>query len=405
MQHARAHRLLIAACLAAHLPLAAQQSDTSRPWNVGLSQDITHYTNALNSSSGAVGDTVWTTTLSGGVNVPFGRQRAYANGSLSHSRYSDINGLDGQGYTFGAGLDWATIGNLSGNLQANAGRRQADFNTGVSTANLKNNESFQELRARALLGGVGLLGIEGTLGYRRVSFSAPEFDAREYEQGSASAGVIYRPSSALTLGTGLAVEYSDYDVPGFGQSSPDTNSRRDLYVTADWVATGASTIGTRMNFGKTDYKRPNAEDFSGVTGSVYWNWRPTGRTALTTTFSRDTGQESGFQSLTNAGRTRLTATDFSRVTNILALNANYQLTGKITLNSFLSYARRSLVDSLTGGDGNDNTTLASLGANWAATRIITVGCKVGHETRSASGFGTFDYSGSNFGCQGSITLN
>ena len=77
MPSARAHRLLFAACLAAHLPLAAQQSDNaSRPWNVGLSQDVTRYTNVLNSSSGGVSDTVWTTTLSGGLNVPLGRQRA-----------------------------------------------------------------------------------------------------------------------------------------------------------------------------------------------------------------------------------------------------------------------------------------------------------------------------------------
>lgn len=406
MPSARAHRLLFAACLAAHLPLAAQQSDNaSRPWNVGLAQEVTHFTNVLNSTSGGVSDTLWTTTLSGGLNVPFGRQRAYANAALSHTRYSDLDGLDGQGYTLGAGLDWATVGNLSGNLLLNAGRRQADFNTGVSTASLKNNETYQELRARALLGGVGLLGIEGTLGYRRVGFSAPEFDSREYEQNSASAGVVYRPSSALSLGTGLAVEYSDYDVPSFGQSEPDTSSRRDLYVTAEWTATGASTVGTRLNFGKIDYKRPNAEDFSGVTGSIYWNWRPTGRTTLTTSLSRDSGQESGFQSLVTGGRTRLTATDFSRVTNIFALRANYELTGKIVLTGDLSHARRSLVDSLSGRDGRDNTTLASLGANWMATRIITVGCKIGHETRSASGFGTFDYSGSNFGCVGSVTLN
>jgi hypothetical protein len=49
--------------------------------------------------------------------------------------------------------------------------------------------------------------------------------------------------------------------------------------------------------------------------------------------------------------------------------------------------------------------VSSLGANWLATRIITVGCKVGHESRSASGFGSSDYSGSNFGCLGSISLN
>ena len=407
MHPARAHRILLAACLAAHLPLAAQQADNAtRPWNVGLSQEITHYTNALNGpSSSEVSDTVWTTTLSGGVNVPFGRQRAYANGSLSHTRYSDLDGLDGQGYNLAAGLDWSTVGNLSGSLLANAGRRQADFNTGVSTISLKNTESFEELTARALLGGVGLLGIEGTLGYRRVNFSAPEFDSREYIQNSASAGVIYRPSSALSLGTGLSVQYSDYDVPAFGQTEPDTSSRRDLYVTANWNPTGASNIGTRLNFGKTDYKRPNASDFSGVTGSAYWNWRPTGRTMLTTTLSRDTGQESGFQSLVNGGRTRLTATDFSRVTNILSLSGNYELTGKIVLTGAVSYARRSLIDSISGGEGNDNTTLTSLGANWMATRIITVGCKVGHESRSASGAGSFDYSGSTFGCLGSITLN
>jgi Putative beta-barrel porin 2 len=407
MHHARARRLLFAACLAAHLPLAAQQSDNAtRPWNVGLSQDITHYSNALNGTAGSeVSDTVFTTTLSGGLSVPFGRQRAFANAALSHTRYADLDGLDGQGYNLAAGLDWATVGNLSGNLLANAGRRQADFNTGVSTVSLKNNESFEELRFRALLGGVGLLGIEATAGYRRVSFSAPEFDSREYVQNSASAGVIYRPSDVLSLGTGLAVQYSDYDVPGFGQRLPDTNSRRELYVTADWTATGASKVGSRLNFGKTDYERPNASDFSGVTGSVYWEWRPTGRTSLTTSLSRDTGQESGFQSLVNGGRTRLTATDFSRVTNILALGANYGLTGKIVLTGGLTYARRSLVDSISGRGGNDNTTIASLGANWAATRIFNLGCKVGHETRSASGFGSFDYSGNSFGCLGSVTLN
>jgi hypothetical protein len=407
MHHARAHRLLFAACLAAHLPLAAQQSDNAtRPWNIGASQDITHYSNALSSSPGTeVSDTVFTTTLSGGATVPFGRQRAYANASLSHTRYSNLDGLNGQGYTLAAGLDWATVGNLSGNLLANAGRRQADFNTGVSTISLKNNESFEELRARALLGGVGLLGIEATAGYRRVSFSAPEFDSREYVQNSASAGVIYRPSSALSLGTGLSVQYSDYDVPGFGQSLPDTNSRRELYVTADWTATGASKVGSRLNFGKTDYKRPNASDFSGVTGSVFWEWRPTGRTSLTTSLSRDTGQESGFQSLVNGGRTRLTATDFSRVTNIFALNANYGLTGKVVLTGALSHARRSLLDGISGRAGNDNTTITSLGARWSATRIVIVGCNIGHETRSASGFGSFDYSGSTLGCLGSVTLN
>jgi hypothetical protein len=408
MPHARALSLLFAAALAPHLPLAAQTGDRDRPWFVSLQQEVEHRTNALDSPDGSeVSDTIFTTTLGGGLNARFGRQRAYARGNLSHTRYADIDGINSSGYTLEAGLDWETVGNLSGNLSAGAGRRQADFSTGISTLVLKNIEKYEELRARALWGGVGLFGIEGTAGWRRVGFSAPEFAAREYEQGSGSLGVVYRPSDLLTLGTGVALQASDYDVPAFGQTQPESNTRRDVYFSGEWQASGASTLGGRVNIGKTDFDRANAEDFSGATGALYWRWRPTGRTALLTTLSRETGQEAGFQRIaTGAGtRTRLTATDFSRVTNQLTAAVSYDLTGKIVLTGNLSHARRSLVDSLTSSKGNDNTTLTSLRADWAATRIVTVGCEIGHESRSASGFGSFDFAGSWFGCLGRVTLD
>jgi hypothetical protein len=408
MPYVRPHHVLVAACMAAHLPVSAQSvagADGPRPWFVSLSQEVEHQTNVLKSPDDEVSDTLLTTALGGGLNLRFGRQRVYARGTLEHTRYNKLEGLDGQNYDLNAGLDWQTVGNLSGTLQASAGRRQADFNSGITTVSLKNKERFEELRASALLGGVGLLGIQGTLGYRRVDFSAPEFASREYVQSSASLGVLYRPSSALSLGAGVQGQISDYDVPSFGQSRPDSSERRDVYVSANWEATGASTLGGQANFGKTDYDRPNADDFSGVTGSVYWNWRPTGRTTVVTTLSRETGQESGFQRLTTGDRTRLSATDFSRVTNLLAVAATYELTGKISLTGQVSYANRKLVDSLTNGTGKDDTTIATLGARWLATRIITVGCNVGYETRSASGVGAIEYSGSTVGCLGQVTLD
>jgi hypothetical protein len=403
-------RLLLLAALTVPGLAAAQpvQVNPDRPWYVFAQQAVEYQSNALNSEKGSeVSDTLWTTTLGGGVSARFGRQRAYGNATVSHSRYTDIDGLDGQSYNLDAGLEWATIGNLSGRLTAAAGRRQADFGSGINTATLKNNETFEEVGASALLGGIGLLGIEGSVGARRVRFSAPEFASREYDQGSASAGVRYRPSSILTLGAGLSMQASDYDVPSFGQTQPDSNERRDVYVFADWNPTGASNLGMRLNFGKTDYDRATGLDFSGVTGSAYWRWRPTGRTSTSVTFTRDTGQESGFQRLISGDRTRLTATDFSRLTNLLALGATYDLTGKIRLTGYLSYARRTLVDSLTEAKGTDDTTVASLSADWAATRIITVGCLIGYESRSGSTAipGSFDYSGNRFGCMGRVTLD
>jgi hypothetical protein len=409
MSHVRAPSLWLAAGMATmHLPAAAQPATVNpeRPWYVTVEQEVEYRTNALNGPDGTeVSDTVFTTTLGGGVNARFGRQRAYARGTLSYAKYADISGIDSSGYNVDTGLDWQTVGNLSGNVSAGAGRRQADFNTGISTLILKNTEKYEELRARAQWGGVGLFGVEATAGWRRVGFSAPEFASREYEQGSGSAGVLYRPSSALTLGTGVAFQANDYDVPTFGQTQPESNERRDVYLQADWQATGASTFGGRVNFSKIDYDRANADDFSGVTGQVYWRWRPTGRTSVATSFSRDTGQESGFQRLLVGDRARLTATDFSRITNQFGVSATYDLTGKIVLIGNLSYERRSLVDTLTNGKGRDNTTLATLRADWAVTRVVTVGCEVGHETRTSSGFGSYDYSGSHVGCLGRVTLD
>jgi hypothetical protein len=408
MPHVRASSLWLAAGMAvAHPPSVAQPvSSADRPWYVTLQQEIEYRTNALNSiDGGEVSDTVFTTSLGAGVNARFGRQRAYARGVLDYTRYADIEGINSNGYGLDAGLDWQTVGNLSGNLSAGAGRRQADFNTGISTLTLKNTEKYEELNARAQWGGVGRFGVEGTAGWRRVGFSAPEFAAREYEQGSGSIGGLYRPSSLLTLGVGVGLQANDYDVPIFGQTEPESNERRDVYASAEWQATGASSIGGRLNATKIDYDRANAEDFSGVTGYVYWRWRPTGRTAVSTTFSRDTGQESGFQRIVVGERARLTATDFSRITNLLSVGVSYDLTGKIVLTGNLSHARRSLVDALTNAKGRDNTTLAALRADWSVTRIVTVGCEVGYETRSASGFGVFGYDGSRVGCLGRVTID
>ena len=134
MPYVRAHHVLLAACMAAHLPATAQSPGaTERPWFVSLSQEFEHQTNVLKSADDEVNDTLSITELGSGLNLRFGRQRVYAKGALAHTRYNKLDGLDGQSYDLNAGLDWQTVGNLSGTLQANAGRRQADFNSGITT--------------------------------------------------------------------------------------------------------------------------------------------------------------------------------------------------------------------------------------------------------------------------------
>ena len=383
----------------------ASAQDSQRPYHVGVKQDITHESNVLNAASGGeTSDTISTTTLFGGLNIPFGRQRFFANASVFHQGFSQIKARNNNGYDVGAGLDWSTIERLSGKLSLNSYRRQADyFVGGIVPVSLSNIERSSDVQASIRWGLDSLLALEAGLGGRQVAFSAPEFAAREYHQNNASLGLTYRPSGILTLGTGVSAHRTTYEVAAPGQSAADRSKRQDVYLTANWVPTGASSVNARINIGKTEYDLASFADFSGATGSLAWLWKPTGLLNLTTTLSRDTGQESGLQRLI-AGAP-VSASDFSRVTNALQVRADYELTGKIQMNAALGYSRRSLVDGFTGVAGSDNTTALSLGARWAALRTLTLGCNVSRESRSASGTGSADYDNNRFGCFGQFTLD
>ena len=401
--HPRSTLFIATASLALSGAALAQSPD--RPWYVGLSQDFTHQSNVFGSASGAeTSDTISTTTLRGGLNVPFGRQRAYANVSLSHQRYQDLDARNNSGYVIGAGLDWSTVERLSGSLSLNANRRQADFNVGgITSLTISNIERSDEIAARFRLGVVTMLGFEAGFGQRNLSFTAPEFAAREYKQNDVNLGISYRPSGILTLGTGLSGQRTRFAAPATGQTAADRSQRQDLYVTANWVPTGASTVSARVNIGKTEYDLGTAADFEGVTGSLSWAWRPTGRLNLTTTVSRDSGQESGFLRLVEGAP--VSGTNFSQITNALSLRAGYELTGKITLSGVLGYTRRNLVDGFTGVAGNDNASTLAVGARWAATRTMSFGCDASRESRSATGAGSSDYDSNRFGCFGQVLLD
>ncbi|HET9820415.1 MAG TPA: hypothetical protein VFQ16_01185 [Burkholderiaceae bacterium] len=397
--------LAVAASLAAHAGTAAAQGSGTRPWYVGVVQDFTHESNVFSQPSGSkTSDTISTTTLRGGLNAQLGRQRAYARASVFHKRYADLDGLDSTGYDAGLGLDWATIERLSGTLAANATQRQADFNSGIATTSLKNTERSEDVTATVRLGGDGLLGLEGSLGHRRVTFSAPEFAAQQYRRNSGSVGVTYRPSGSLTLGAGVATQKTEYLDPLPSQTVPDANQRDDVYLSATWVATGASTLAARVNIGKTEYDQASAADYDGVTGSLSWAWKPTGLLSLNTVLARDTGQDAGFRRAAD-GNALPSATDFSRTTDTLSVSAAYELTAKVSVTANASVARRSLVDVVTASTGRDRTSRLSLGATWAATRVISAGCNVAHESRSASGSVSSDYTNDRFGCFVSATLD
>jgi hypothetical protein len=395
--------LVLAATLGGPLCAVAQTSE-DRPWFVGVSQEFRWESNILNTPSNELSDTLSATSLFGGANARFGRQRLRGDLALTHARYRRLSERDTDGWRAGVALDWETVGRLSGTVAARSQRQQAEPNVGVvPQVSLSNVERSDEIEARARLGGTALLVIEGGVGHRRVDFSAPEFAWREYRQDNVDGSVSWRPSDLLTLSLGASAAQTDYQAPAPGDIRADASDRRSIDLGARWVVSGASSLSGRLSATREDYERATAQDFSGVTGFVTWNWQPTGKLSLATTLARDTGQELSF--LRDEESARITATDFARVSNRLSVNAGYEATAKIRVNAGLTHLRRSLVDTVSGARGRDNSTALTVGARWAATRTVTIGCSAGRVSRSASGAGSNDYDNDTAGCYAALTID
>lgn len=397
----RSTALALAAGLIAHGAALAQSAE--RPWYVGLTQDFTRDSNVFGTATAETGDTISTTSLRAGLNQPFGRQRVRLDGSLSHQRYSKVSERDNDGYNLAATLDWSTVERLSGSVRFNSQRRQSEYRVGgLTPVSLSNIERSDDLNATVRLGLVSLLALEAGAGHRKVDFSASEFAAREYKQDSVNLSMVYRPSAILSLSVGGSAADTKYQAPEAGQTENDSAKRRDLFLSANWVPTGASVVDARIAYSTNEYRLARVADFDGVTGSLSWAWRPTGLLSVNTSLVRETGQESGFR--LTPGSTTTVATDFSQVTDRVTVGTTYDLTGKVRLLTDLSFSRRTFVD-VAGASGRENMTRALLGARWAATRTISVGCDVSRDSRSGSGSGAGDFDTDRFGCFGSVTLD
>ena len=399
----------------------------SSPFYFGVSQAFTHDSNLYRLSDGAPAlpagrsksDTASTTSLLAGIDQPIGRQRVRGDVSLRANRFANNKALNNEGYGLKLGADWSTIQRISGSINLVSDRSLARFsNDTLSINNLQRNIASTTLfDTTARIGLVTRWSAEATYAHQRVGYSAAEFEPREYRQNSLSAGVRFTPSGLISFGAalrGTKGRYPRFALLPAGDYLADTYSGRNLDLTTRWVPSGVSQFDARLSFGKTSYDRDTARDFSGVTGSLGWTWRPTGKLRFETRLARDTGQESaaiGFASAAPGIGNTLRYADASRVTTSLSLGAQYELSAKIMLTSAIGVAQRSLTDSrpdLAGNvltlTGTDRTSNLNFGARWAPTRSITVGCDLGWEQRSTSSVLSTDISGNTVGCFGQLLL-
>lgn len=408
--------------LALFLTLAAglATAETS-PYYLGVSQGFSHDSNVYrlgDSSSLPTGlqrsDTISTTSLLAGLDQPLGRGRLFGSAALRANRFSDNDGLNNQSYNANVGLDWASVNHLSGTLSAAATQNLARFNpdNDVPTVFRKNVERTNQFDARVRLGVVTRWTAEVDVGWRQVDYSADEFNSREYGQSVLSAGLRYNPSGALTLGA--FVRYTDgkfqhYKALGNGAFQADDYKRKDLDLTGAWVPSAASTLNARLTLSRVDHSEAVRRDFSGATGLLRWQWKPSGKLAFNTVLSRDTGEETAFL---DYGTSQILASDaFSKTITQLRFNADYELSAKVQLGAGTAWTRRALADTFTfaGGaalprEGRDTGTSLSLNARWTPLRSLQLSCDVSRDRRTAAGALSDAYSVTVYGCTGQFML-
>ena len=394
-------------------PAAAE----SRPYYIGISESISRDSNLLRlgddqqaTAGYSRADTIFSTALQAGIDQPFGRQRFSGNLSLRDVRYSANSQFNNQGYTGSVGLDWSTAERISGNLSASANRSLSTFNNyQVGLLADKNYEDTQGLNALVSLGLVTQYSLEFSAAHRAVSNTLDNttLQARNFQQDTGGFALRWRPSSISSLGLGARDTRGRYPRYRYanGDYQADRYKQTAVDLTAALVPSGASTVDLRISQSQTRYDLNSARNFSGLTGTLGWNWQASGRFKLGTRLSRDTGQDS--YATTVFGNVP-GSSDYSRLVNSFRVDGSYDYSAKIAFTGSWQLAQRTIVQTIVNpllplsSSGKDSTNLYTVGVRWVPLRTVSLGCDITQEQRSATGGLTTPLHSNGFSCFGQL---
>ncbi len=378
------------------------------PYYIGLSETITHNTNINNVADGP-SDTSSGTGIVGGFNQSFGRQRVYGSGNITFNRYREFTQLNNTSYGLNAGLDWQTIGDLSGTVNGSVSQGLANLQNNLlqqtQGRNLVRNE---QIGTRANWGGNGRITIGGGYGYSRTHYSTPTLLASDSTNQTTDIGAYYHPGETLTLGTALRYTRGESDRAFQLLDGTFVDSRtngRNIDLSASWRPTAQTGANARVSFTNQD-NAAGGEGFSGLTGELGFTYMPTGKVSFNGSLNRDASTNGDFYNTFNGTTNQPTVglASSSAVSNSVSLGATYLATAKISVTAGASYRRTTQDNNAIVAGYRDTYKNYSLAANWSIRRFWSLGCSVGRVDRSLSGTFNDSYTGNIFSCSTQITL-
>jgi hypothetical protein len=409
---------LIAAILAATSCGAFAQDEGPAKNYLGVRETVGRTSNVFVIPDGPH-DYFYTTSLLGGLDKTYSRQRLYGTAEVDLNRYHNATALNNTGYNVNAGWDWATIEKLSGSFTGSASQSLASLSGNASIPTTERNlAKTDQLAALVRWGGEGLLALEGNYGHSRVSYSAPDYITQESSADTGSIGGFYRAGPTLRLG--LAGRFTRVYQPnavadGTGGFGSETTDGKNLDLTADWTYSVQTNVNARLSYTKQTFSGATGGDgFSGLTGAIYANYQPTGKLFFSAAFLRDAGINATFFNVigaptTTTGPTTSTValSENSQVTNTGVLGMRYAATAKIAATLGYQY-RNSKSDVATGpgttGSQIDKLQTASLGLTYDFDRNWQLGCAYSHQNRDVTGVGPFSYIANTTSCSAQFLL-
>ncbi len=390
---------------AALLLVSLQAAAETNPYSLGVGVGLTHVSNLYRLSDGSPQSSDWvgSASLRAGLDQVYGRQRLVLDAAVRQQRYRHNRALDNSGYSLSGGLSWEAFEKLGGSFNGSTNRSLAAFNPGDRPSVAERNvQTTDQLGAQLRYGLAGAWQLEGGVGWLRDRYSLASYRPYNYRQHSSNLGVNYRLRPGLKLGVGGRLTRGSYFERVVAGSIGEDLDRKDVTLSLDWEPGGASSYNARLGHARTRYGVSAANDVSGMTGSVQWNWEPSPKLRLSTQLARDAGQDSS--SLFSG----LIRTENNRSSTSVRVSANYELSAKIALNASVLSTHRDLRYTSNLGqaiDGSDSNRVLSMGASWMPWRNTQLGCQLSREQRSSTSTQfSLPYNANAFGCNAQLIL-
>jgi len=415
MQHRLTPRTVARLCASALMTALCAATPSAHadpnPYTLSAQQTIEHDSNLLRAPDGNAPGADWvsSTALLLDVNQPLGRERLKANGLVSLDRFRSNTQLNAISHRAAVELDWATVGDLSGEIGGNQAAELYHYATSDGQVyDQKNIQTTSELFAHARLGVVTRWTLQGELGLYRRAFSAQPFRSRDLRRDFATLRTIYQSSPDLAFNGAFRHTRGAY--PNFSATlGTDDFSRNDLTLGATFAPSGASRLTASVGAARETHSQATLRDSRYWTASLQWLWQATGRTQLTLGLLRD--NDTGATDIPFAFGD-LASTD-ARIRTAFTGKAAYNLTGKIDLTASGGFSRRQLDSAFAlvpdaGARGGDRLYNAALGLDYRPTRTSDIACNLSRERRTVQGSTpsiTYGYSANVISCSGSIGFN